>query len=134
MAIPESQELQMRVDELISSTKKGSFQWRAVNPTTYLWEKQSAVGALARLTLQRVEQNTIQQPPGPGQSARMVRTPFVILQVFDIKPGTPQLPVLTISGIGNPSLNQKLQELFDVAASGISEHGLEFLKGLIPRD
>jgi hypothetical protein len=133
MASPNSQEVPVLIEELINATRKGTFQWKAVNPTTYLSEKMTAPGTGGRLTLQRAEQTSVQQT-GPGQAARIVRSPSVILQVVEIKSGAPQAPILTISGAVNPSLNQKLQELFSVAASGVSEHGLEFLKSLISHD
>jgi hypothetical protein len=131
MSTPESQELQTRIDELIYGTRKGSFQWKAVNPTTYLWEKMDPVrgGMGARITLQRVQRSIVQKAI-PGQPPSIVRESFFILQVFDMKPGIPQLPVLTVSGSSDPELNGKLQELFQLAASGFSQLGLEFLKSL----
>jgi hypothetical protein len=134
MPTPESQELQMRVDDLIGATRKGSLQWKAVNPTTYLWEKTdpAVVGAGARMTLQRVEQN-IAQRAAPGRPPTVVRQSFFILQVIEMKPGLGQLLRFAISGVDDHELNGKLQELFQLAASGFSQQGLEFLKSLIPK-
>jgi len=129
MSNPEGQEVQARLDELIAATRKGSFQWRAVNPTTYLWERGDPLRGGPRLTLQRVEQNVVQRPPGgPPTPARQV---FFILQVFDIKPNNPQMPLLTVSGSNDPQMNQKLEELFQLVTSGITQQSLEFLKNLI---
>jgi hypothetical protein len=130
MSNPESQELQMRIDELISATRKGTFQWKAVNPTTYLWEKIDQASGGARLTLQRVEQN-IAQVGVPGRPPTIARQSFIILQVIEVKPGGPQVQRLGISGLGDPELNGKLQELFQLASSGYSQQGLEFLKNLV---
>jgi hypothetical protein len=134
MATPESQEMQMRVDELIRATRKGSLQWKPVNPTTYLWEKmdpaQMATGA--RLTLQRVEGNIVQAVGAAGRQIG-VRQSFYILQVVELKLGS-QLQRLTISGSGDPQLNVKLQELFQLVSSGASQQGMEFLKSIIPQD
>jgi hypothetical protein len=133
MATPESQELLLRIDELINATRKGSFQWKAVNPTTYLWEKMDPAqgGTGAKVTLQRVE--NVSQRIVPGRPVSVVRQPYFILQVTEIKPGTPQMPMLNASGATYPELNSKLQELFQLAASGLSQQGLEFLKNLIPQ-
>jgi hypothetical protein len=132
MSTPESHELLTRIDELVSATRKGSFQWRTLNPTTYLWERTDPArgGEGARLTLQRVIQN-VPQRPVPGQPLGSTRKAFFILQVVEVKRGGGQSPMLTISGSDEPEVNQKLEELFQQVSSGISEAGLEFLKNLI---
>src|SRR5438067_894009 len=129
MPTPESQELQMRVDDLITATRNGSFQWRAINPTTFIWEKITPDRGGARLTLQRVEQTT--QQIVQGRPPALIRQSFVILQVIEIRSaGGQSLQRLTISGANDPELNGKLQELFQIASSGYSQQGLDFLKNL----
>lgn len=124
----------MRIDELISATKSGSFQWRAINPTTYLWEKRAGPGAQgARLTLQRVEQN-VMQPILAGRPPQMVRQSFVILQAVELEPTGIAAPKLSFSGQTDSALNAKLQQLFDLASSVSSQQGLDFLKKLLAEE
>jgi len=129
MANPERAELQKTVDELTSATRKGSFQWRAANPTTYVWEKRSEhPGTGARITLQRVEQNTLRKVSGiavPGQRV------FVILQVHETSPLGQPLLKLNVSGADDPEINAKLEDLFQLISSGVSEEGIDFLKSLL---
>jgi hypothetical protein len=130
MPDPEQQELQVRIDELIAGTRKGAFQWRAVNPTTYLWEKVAVAPAkTARLTLQRVEQS-VAQASEPGHPPTTVRQSFVIMQGIELQ-GNSWIQRISLSGQGDPALNNKLQELFNLAASGWSQQALEFMKNVV---
>jgi hypothetical protein len=124
----ESQELLVYVDELIKGTRDNVFQWKPVNPTTYFWEKTTIAGGGGRITLQRVEQNVQSVVAGRVAVSRRV---FCILTAFEIRTGGVAVQKLSVSGAVDPALNKKLQELFDLIASGFSQQGLEFLKTLL---
>jgi len=130
MPTPESQEMQMRIDELIAATQQGSFQWKAINPTTFMWDKVKPGAVGARMILQRTEQNVV-QVAGPGRPPIMVRKPLFNLQVIEMQANGGALPRVAISGMNEPELNSKLQQLFDLASSGFSQQGLDFLKEII---
>jgi hypothetical protein len=125
MGIPE-QELDDYIDNLIALTEKGSVQWKAVNPTTFIWDRIDARGG-GRLSLQRLERNL-------RTAAGIVKRTSYILQASELSPlGASSQPRISIDSSDNPKTHAKLKSLFDLIAEGISRKDLEFLKNLLPR-
>jgi hypothetical protein len=124
----EIQALGTMVDDLIASTRRGSFVWAPVNPSTYVWEQpRTATSAPARMTLQLVER-IVKDRIGVN-----TKKDVVILQVSELSPPTPVVR-LKIDGSEIPDLNSKLLDLFKIAGSGVTEKGLDFLKSLLEKD
>lgn len=129
MSYPENEEFEKIIDGMILATRRGDFQWRSVNPSTYVWDGVSRAAAPARLTLQRVSQKSEYEIGGLKMPST---TTYFILQVSEITPqGVPEVR-LNISGAGEEALNTKLRELYKLILSGITEKGLQFLKDILP--
>lgn len=134
MSNPESDELHKIIDGIISATRKGDFQWRSVNPSTYVWDGFSRQGAAARLTLQRIS-SKVDMDFGGLKLGNVVNHHY-ILQVSEIPTqglvqGTAENK-LTVSGQGEKLLNAKLEELYMLILSGVNEKGIQFLKDIMP--
>lgn len=133
MPIPERAELERTVDELIAATRKGAFQWRPVNPSTYIWESPASASAPgAKITLQRVERISARNTSAGTITITSTRKPNLRLDVHEFPEGI-AAPVLklTVSGADDDPINVKLEELFQLISSGHSEEGLDFLKRLV---
>jgi hypothetical protein len=135
MPSPESNELQGKnelqgyLDELIAATRKGSIQWVAANPTTFLWDTGAELRG-ARISLQRVDRTV--PTTGIGGIRGMRRMAAYIFQAFEIEQGRLVLRV-SVDSSEDESVGKKLETLFDFIKTGVSRKGLEFLKDLIPR-
>ena len=129
MPIPESQELQQYIDVLLEATRAGTVEWKAVNPTTFVWE--TAAEPRARVNLQRVEKNVFRR--AVGETAPGSKVSYV-LQAFEVSgPISLQKLKVSVESADDPALNHKLHTLFEFIKSGVSRKGLEFLKEILPR-
>jgi hypothetical protein len=126
MASPETEQLQVYIDELINKTREGAFQWESVNPTTFVWQKTDPNGHGARLSLQRILVRTA------GVIARSTAPPVhYLLQVTEVTSLGTTAERLKINGQSDPELDEKLKELFRLIRSGITKQGLDFFKNVI---
>jgi hypothetical protein len=121
-------ELKLYLDQLIEATKSGSIGWIAVNPTTFLWDTETP---RARLTIQRLEHQEVQQ--SPGKMPRFVQVGYYILQAFELV-GPVSMPKLRISidSSLDADLNSQLELLYDTISTAMSRQSLDFLKSVIP--
>jgi hypothetical protein len=87
-------------------------------------------GPGAKITLQKAENVVNQYSSGGVRSARMS---YFILQVHETQFAGQSVLRLTISGLNQPEVNEKLEKLFQLIGSGISERGLKFFKSIIPQ-
>jgi hypothetical protein len=124
MPFPALDEILEIVDGLIAATRKGDFVWKSVNPTTYVWDGNNAAGVPARLSLQRVAQQTIS---GGGLKLAVL----FVLQVGEIQPDGTFQQKLAINGASSDSLNARLGELYSLIISGFTDKGLAFFKSIM---
>jgi hypothetical protein len=122
MPSSEHEDLVPYLNELGAATKLGKINWKAVNPTTFVWETE--VPTNARVSLQRVERLV----SVGGIQRKIVNYLF---QVIDLK--QPAIPILSVETAGNQPLIQKFEELFELVKSGISEKTLAFLRSILPK-
>lgn len=135
MASVESEGLQKYLDEVIAATSAGKIPWKSVNPTTFVWETGNA-----KVSLQRVERITqvsippVQLPGRPPLQQRMAQVASVsyVFQAFDM--GRPNVPILNLESSMDKALDQKLQDLFDLVKTGVSQKTLDFLRSILPSD
>lgn len=127
MLDPETEELLKIIDELIVATRKGDFQWRSVNPTTYVWDGTVDRNTPARLSLQRIAQKQALDIAG----MKIYPRNYYIFQVSEISAQGTDLK-LNISGAGEELLNDKLDRLYMLIVSGVTEKGVQFLKRIVP--
>jgi hypothetical protein len=128
MPSPETQELEQLISQLTDATRTGLVSWRAVNPTTFIWDKPELGGVTARITLQRVDRQVVSTPPG----RIVMQQAGFILQGLEIRGGQ-GFQKITINSQSQPELTQKLQELFQLVSTGLSRQGLDFLRDIIPK-
>jgi hypothetical protein len=134
----ESEGLETYLSDLMTATKAGKVNWKAVNPTTYVWE--TGAPRNARLNLQRIDRMVPVSVVGgqvivggrPQPQQRIVQQPQTsyVFQAFDM--ATPNLPILNLESSSDPELNKRLTELFELVKSGVSQKTLDFLKSLLP--
>ncbi|HTZ72384.1 MAG TPA: hypothetical protein VMB47_00555 [Candidatus Aquilonibacter sp.] len=133
----ETQGLQGYISELVAATRDGKIAWKAVNPTTFIWESGQPP---ARISLQRVERMAQVAVPAtavpgrPMQPPRVVQMPQAsyIFQAWDMSSPN-AAPVLNLDSPYGTELNQPLNELFDLVKSGVSQKTLDFLKSILPK-
>jgi hypothetical protein len=126
MRSPESQQLQDTVRDLIAETQRGYFQWRSVNPSTYVCDAPASEGrTAARLILQRIERILVPRAGTPHKETHY------LLQGNEITAQGGMILKLSISGAENPEINELLDQLYQSLLSGSGDEGLEFLKSLL---
>lgn len=117
------------LDGLVEATRKGTISWKPVNPTTYVWERSERVGKpAARMVLQILE-NWIRIKNKEGASEDVKRR-FAILQVIETRSNA-ETPRLSADGRAVKEFNDRLVRLYDIVESGVSEKGIDFLKGIL---
>lgn len=122
------------IDDVYEATLAGRIAWKAVNPTTFVWE--TATPKPAKLSLQRVDRivNTGATVISQGRRVPQQRKETIYLfQVFDLTEAGAATPILNIGGADEADLNQRLQKLFDLVKTGVSERSLEFLRSILPK-
>jgi hypothetical protein len=126
MRSPESQQLQDTVRDLIAETQRGYFQWRSVNPSTYVCDTPASEGrTAARLILQRIERTAVPRTGTPRKEAHY------LLEGNEVYASGQINLKLSISGAENPEINELLDQLYRLLVSGTTDEGLEFLKSLL---
>ena len=127
MPSPESGEFRTYLDELIEATRAGSVEWKPVNPTTYVWEAPGATGA--RLSIQRIDRT---QPVTEDGHIKLRRVSSYLFQAFEmLGPAVKQR--LSIESDEEPDLNPKFETLYEIAKTGLSRKGLDFLRKILPK-
>jgi hypothetical protein len=129
MASPEMAEFLAQIDALIEATRDGTMVWQRANPSTFVWRsrptKETEVSAI--LNLQKVEHREVVS--GRPLTHRTVQAAY-IFQAIDRRT---KAAYLTMNGIEEPALNERLGLLFETISAGITRKGLEFLKKVIPQ-
>lgn len=125
MPSTEHEGLATYIDELVAATKEGKISWTAVNPTTFVWE--TSVPKNAKVSLQRIERSMF--VPFQGKTKFQRRTTYLFTVVDLDKPST---PILSVEGIADATIDEKLGALFDLVKSGITEKTMKFLKSILP--
>jgi len=128
MPRPEDTEFIEYVDKLIESTRSGTVEWKAVNPSTIVWE----TGA-ARLSLQRVERTkSARNPAGKIVAVKVVS---YIFQAFEVRGGAVKTLVekMSVESDSDEAVNRKLDALYEAAKTAVARKGLDFLKGILPK-
>lgn len=128
MPRPEDAEFIEYVDKLIESTRSGTIEWKAVNPSTIVWETDGA-----RLSLQRLE-----RAKGTHNAAGrpiMVKIVSYIFQAFEVRGSAVKSLVekMSVESDENDAINKKLDALYEAAKTATARKGLDFLKGILPK-
>jgi hypothetical protein len=127
MSLPNKQELLGYLDQVITATSEGKFEWKSVNPTTYVWD--SGNPSHARLTLQKVAgRNAV----AGGRVLGTINN--YLLQVGTVEAvsgGRAYVQKLKLDGATDSETNEKLKELFRLVSSGISQKGINFLREVL---
>jgi len=116
------------VDELAAATKLGKIIWKAVNPTTFVWETWDPKHA--RINLQRVER-VVDLKVGGKETGLRRREVSLLFQVVDLD--QPSEPILKLESADDSLLNEKLSALFDLVKTGITEKTMDFLRSILPK-
>jgi hypothetical protein len=125
----ESLALQTYISEVIIATRDGKINWKAVNPTTFVWE--TGLPQSARIILQRVERFVTYPLPRIGTAPQQMgqkKELVHIFQAFDLKSS-----VLTLDSSVETQFNDLLSALFDLVQTRLSEKTLDFLKSTLPK-
>jgi hypothetical protein len=126
-----SSELIQWLSQVIGMTESGTIKWKSANPTTFIWETQSAQ-VPARVVLQRLERMESYLMAG---RATQRKVSYFILQAFQApNPRSPaqQIPIITMSGADDPEVNTPLEKLYGLVAVVAEREHIEFLKSLLP--
>ena len=122
------------LEELQRATKTGSVIWRAVNPTTFVWDSPAVTNT--RLSFQRIERvsegskTTPLTAPGAKQIEPKKRNVFVF-QAFDL--AQPAGPILSLDSAEHPELVQGFASLYELITASLSNKTLEFLRSMLPK-
>jgi len=128
MPLPDSANIQRYIQTLVVRTRRGDFIWKKVNPSTYIWD--SAGAPMARLNLQRIPTTSSIDPTSPF---KIRKNYFFILQALEIT-DSKVAEKLKIDGEIDEAVNDRLEGLFDLIQTGITEKGLDFLAQVIGTD
>lgn len=126
------QQLLAYVDEVIAATSAGAILWKAVNPTTFVWE--TSTPRNARLSFQRVERvtGTVNVMVGGRPRPQQQKLTYYLFQGFDLS-GPSATPVVNIESAEDGDLNRRFGTLFELIKTGLSERSLKFLRDILPK-
>lgn len=127
----ERQKMLAYIDDLMKATSDGRVIWKAVNPTTFVWE--SSTPPNAKLNFQRVERvvGSVPAVVGGRQVMQQRKQNSYFFQAFDL--AEPSTAILSVDSSDDSELNQKFNALFELIKTGISEKSLEFLRRILPK-